>query len=38
MKHTEALMQRILFLDGTPTMKPLELTVKKNVRQQRQSI
>jgi bacterioferritin len=31
MKHAEALMERILFLDGSPTMKPLELTVGKNV-------
>lgn len=33
MKHAEALMERILFLDGTPSMKPLELTVGKNVRE-----
>jgi bacterioferritin len=32
MKHAEALMERILFLDGSPVMKPLELTVGKNVR------
>jgi len=31
MKHAEALMERILFLDGSPSMKPLELTVGKNV-------
>jgi bacterioferritin len=30
-------MERILFLDGTPSMKPLELTVGKNVREMLQS-
>jgi bacterioferritin len=33
MKHAEALMERILFLDGTPSMQPLELTVGKNVQE-----
>src|SRR5262249_21787317 len=33
MKHAESLMERILFLDGTPSMKPLELTVGKNVQE-----
>jgi bacterioferritin len=33
MKHAEALMERILFLDGTPTMQPLELTIGKNVKE-----
>jgi bacterioferritin len=37
MKHAEALMERILFLDGTPSMKPLELTVGKNVQDMIQS-
>jgi bacterioferritin len=37
MKHAESLMERILFLDGTPSMKPLELTVGKNVREMLQS-
>ena len=37
MKHAEALMERILFLDGTPSMKPLELTVGKNVQEMIQS-
>jgi bacterioferritin len=37
MKHAESLMERILFLDGTPTMKPLELTVGKNVKEMLQS-
>src|SRR5690349_24896162 len=31
MKHAEALMERILFLDGVPTMEPLELKVGGNV-------
>src|SRR6202451_1197357 len=30
MKHAESLMERILFLDGIPNMKPLELTVGKS--------
>jgi len=37
MKHAESLMERILFLDGTPTMKPLELTVGKSVKDMIQS-
>ena len=37
MKHAEALMERILFLDGTPTMQPLELTVGKTVKDMIQS-
>ena len=37
MKHAEALMERILFLDGSPSMKPLELTVGKNVKDMLQS-
>jgi bacterioferritin len=37
MKHAEALMERILFQDATPTMKPLELTVGKNVQEMLQS-
>lgn len=37
MKHAEALMERILFLDGSPTMKPLELTVGKDVGEMLQS-
>jgi bacterioferritin len=37
MKHAESLMERILFLDGMPSMKPLELTVGKNVREMLQS-
>ena len=37
MKHAEALIERILFLDGTPSMQPLELTVGKNVEEMIQS-
>ena len=37
MKHAEALIERILFLDGTPSMQPLELTVGKNVQEMIQS-
>ena len=37
MKHAEALMERILFLDGSPSMQPLELTVGKNVKDMLQS-
>jgi bacterioferritin len=37
MKHAESLMERILFLGGSPTMKPLELTVGKNVQEMLQS-
>ncbi len=33
MKHAEKLIERILFLDGTPSMEPLKLTVGGNVRQ-----
>src|SRR2546430_1520955 len=33
MKHAEKLIERILFLDGTPSMQPLELTVGKDVKQ-----
>ena len=37
MKHAESLMERILFLDGVPNMKPLELTVGKTVKDMIQS-
>src|SRR5260370_10388124 len=38
MKHAEALIERILFLDGTPSLTELmQLTVGKNVREQLQS-
>ncbi|MFZ0135513.1 MAG: bacterioferritin [Candidatus Sulfotelmatobacter sp.] len=33
MKHAEVLIERILFLDGTPSMQPLQLTVGGTVRQ-----
>ena len=32
MKHAESLMGRILFLDATPTMEPLALTIGGNVK------
>ena len=32
MKHAEVLIERILFLDGIPSMEPLELTVGGNVK------
>jgi bacterioferritin len=31
MKHAEALLERILFLDGVPTMEPLKLTIGSTV-------
>jgi bacterioferritin len=37
MNHAEALLERILFLDGSPTMNPLELTVCRNVQEMLQS-
>ena len=37
MKHAEVLLERILFLDGTPTMKPLDLTIGKDVQEMLQS-
>jgi bacterioferritin len=37
MKHAEALIERILFLDGTPTMAPLDLTVGNTVKDMIQS-
>jgi bacterioferritin len=33
MKHAEALMERILFLDATPSMEPMSLTIGQSVRQ-----
>jgi len=38
MKHAEALIERILFLDGTPTMnEAMQLTIGRNVREQLES-
>jgi bacterioferritin len=38
MKHAEELIERILFLDGTPGMtEPMTLTIGRNVREQLQS-
>jgi bacterioferritin len=32
MKHAESLMERIFFLDGTPSMEPLALSIGANVK------
>ncbi len=32
MKHAEVLIERILFLDGTPSMQPLDLKIGGNVK------
>jgi bacterioferritin len=38
MKHAEALMERILFLDGTPKMtEPMQLSIGSNVKEQLES-
>jgi len=37
MKHAESIMERILFLDGTPSMEPLALSIGGNVRDMIQS-
>jgi bacterioferritin len=37
MKHAEAIMERILFLDGTPSMEPMALSIGGNVRDMIQS-
>lgn len=38
MKHAEMLIERILFLDGTPNLtQPIALTIGKNVREQIES-
>ena len=34
MKHAEKLMERILFLDGTPSMEPLALKIGASVKEQ----
>ncbi len=34
MKHAEELMERILFLDGEPTMEPMQVKIGSNVKQQ----
>lgn len=33
MKHAEALIERILFLDGTPSMEPMALNIGQTVKQ-----
>ena len=37
MKHAEKLLERILFLDGTPSMEPLALSIGSNVQAMIQS-
>jgi bacterioferritin len=37
MKHAEELLERIIFLDGTPKMEPLPLTIGADVRLQLQN-
>jgi bacterioferritin len=38
MKHAEALIERILFLDGAPSLtEPMQLTIGKNVKEQIES-
>jgi bacterioferritin len=37
MKHAEKIMERIFFLDGTPSMEPLALTIGSNVKAMIQS-
>jgi bacterioferritin len=37
MKHAEVLIERILFLDGVPSMEPMKLTVGANVKEMIQS-
>jgi bacterioferritin len=37
MKHAESLIERILFLDGSPAMEPLKLAVGANVKEMLQS-
>jgi len=37
MKHAEKLMERILFLDATPSMEPMALSIGSNVREMMQS-
>ena len=34
MKHAEELMERLLFLDATPNMAPMDLSIGSNVKQQ----
>ena len=37
MRHAEALIERILFLDATPSMEPMPLSIGQNVRKQLES-
>ena len=33
MRHAESLMERILFLDGTPSMEPMSLSIGRNIKE-----
>lgn len=37
MKHAEALLERVLFLEGTPAMEPMKLTIGDSVRRMLES-
>jgi bacterioferritin len=37
MKHAESLIERVLFLDGAPSMEPLALSIGKNVKEMAES-
>jgi bacterioferritin len=37
MKHAESLIERVLFLDGAPSMEPLALAIGKNVKEMAES-
>lgn len=37
MKHAESFIERVLFLDGTPSMEPLALSIGKNVKEMAES-
>jgi bacterioferritin len=37
MKHAESLIERVLFLDGAPSMEPLALSIGKNVKDMAES-
>ena len=37
MKHAESFIERVLFLDGAPSMEPLALSIGKNVKEMAES-
>jgi bacterioferritin len=37
MKHAESLIERVLFLDGAPSMEPLAMSIGKNVKEMAES-